>query len=210
MSSTPNVRPITQAEEHLVKELNGGAQRIDGWNSARTFDQQIFRGVFLRALLCGQVEAADKTGCIDNIASLHLINTLIVGDLDLNKCKELPHITLEDSVITGGISLRNATTGCVHLSRCFILKRGIDASGLRSNGAVRLEQLQFAHRAVLDFSQANIEYGCTLSGLSTKAPEDATKALRDDLEDLVGNLTTPSHPAIAVDPKFAMCIVRRS
>lgn len=203
MSSMPNARPITQAEEHLVKEVYAATQCINGWDSARTFDQQIIRATFLRALLCGHVQAPDKTGCIDNIVSLHLINSLIVGHLDLNKCKELPHITFEDSVITGGIALRNATTGCVHLSRCSILTRGVDASGLRSSGAVQLEQLQFAHRAVLDFSQANIERGCTLSTLSTHAPAVATKILRDELKDLVAKLTAPSHPAIAVDPKFA-------
>jgi hypothetical protein len=203
MSSTPNARPITQAEEHLVNEVYGATQPINGWDSARSFDQQIIRAAFLRALLCGQVQAPDKNGCIDNIVSLHLINSLIVGHLDLNKCKELPHIRLEDSVITGGIALRSATTGCVHLSRCYILQRGIDASGLRSSGAIQLEQLQFAHRAVLDFSQANIECGCTLSSLSTHAPEGATKILRDELKDLVTKLTAPTQPAVAADPKFA-------
>lgn len=202
MSSPPNARPITQAEEHLVSEVYGATQRINGWDSARTFDQQIIRASFLRALLCGQVQTPDNTGCIDNIVSLHLINSLIVGYLDLNKCKNLPHLTFEDSVITGGIALRNATTGCLHLSRCSILKRGIDASGLRSSGAIQLEELQFAHRAVLDFSQANIESRCTLSGFSTHTPEEATKILRDELKDLVAMLTAPSHPAIAADPKF--------
>jgi hypothetical protein len=192
MSSTPIARPISKAEEHLVNEVYGATQRIDGWDSARTFDQQIIRAAFLRALLCG----------IDNIVSLHLVNSLIVGRLDLNKCKELPHITFEDSVFTEGISLRNATTGCIHLSRCSILTGGIHASGLRSSGAVQLEQLQFAHRAVLDFSHVDIERGCTLSSLSTHAPEGATK-LGDELTTLVAKLTAPSHPAIIVDPKFA-------
>lgn len=192
-------RPLTQAEHRLVVQVQRATQPISGWDSARTFDQQIIRAIFLRALLCGQVNAAGKDEPIKNIVSLRLVKALIVGHLDLSECKDLPHLTFENSVITEGIALKNARTGGIHLTRCSILDRGIDGCGLRASGSIELKQVQFTHRAVLDFSQANIDNGCFFSKLSTRASAAVTKTLRKELNRLVATITAaaPATGAVA-------------
>lgn len=196
MPLLPFLSPITQAEKRLVEQVQWAPQSIAGWDPALAFDQQIIRAAFLRALLCGQVlqpdkpdknDKADKNEPIKNIVSLRLIDALIVGRLDLSECKDLPHLTFEHSVITGGIALRNARAGGIHLIRGSILN-GIDACGLRSSGAIELQRVQFTHRAALDFSQANIENGCSFSDLTTAGSVDATETLRQDLDELVETL----------------------
>jgi hypothetical protein len=202
MSLPSIVEPITKAEHHLVEKAPWAAQSIRLWDSAWTFDQKLIRAGFLRALLTGQVQTKDKSEFIKDLLSLHLVDALIVGSLNLDKSKNIPHLTMDDSVITGGITLRNAKTGCIHLSRCYILDHDIDAAGVSADGAVLLQDLKFAHRSILNFSQAKIDFGCTISNLSTY-PAQATETLRKELEELVEKVTAPSPPAITIDPKFA-------
>ena len=130
---------------------------------------------------------ARQTDPIKNIVSLRLIDALIVGRLDLSECKDLPHLSFEDSVITGGIALRNARAGGIHLLRCSIL-RGIDASGLHSSAAIELKLVEFTHRTVLNFSEASIENGCSFSELTTVGSAKATETLQRDLDELVETL----------------------
>ncbi len=187
MPSPAFLRPITQAEMRLVEQVQWATQSITAWDPALTFDQQIIRAGFLRALLCGQVPSPGSNDPIKNIVSLRLIDALIVGRLDLSECKDLPHLSFEDSVITGGIALRNARAGGIHLLRCAIL-RGIDASGLHSSAAIELKLVEFTHRTVLNFSEANIENGCSFSELTTVGSAKATETLQRDLDELVETL----------------------
>jgi hypothetical protein len=155
--SLPSIaEPITKAEHHLVEKAPWAAQSIRLWDSAWTFDQRLIRAGFLRGLLTGQVQTKDKSELTKDLLSLHLVDALIVGNLNLDKCKNIPHLAIADSVITGGVTLGNAKTGCIHLSNCYILDRGIDAAAASVNGTILLQKLKFARRAVLDFSQAKI------------------------------------------------------
>ena len=187
MPSPAFLSPITQAEQRLVEQVQWAPQSISGWDATLTFDQQIIRAGFLRAFLCGQVSSPGKTDPIKNIVSLRLVDALIVGRLDLSECKDLPHLSLEDSVITGGIALRNARAGGIHLLRCSIL-HGIDASGFHSSAAIQLKLVEFAHRTVLNFSEASIENGCSFSELTTVGSAKTTETLQRDLDELVETL----------------------
>ncbi len=194
-----SVHPINAAEGRLANFAQWGQNPVHGWEPDVPFDQQIVRASFLRALLCGQVTPPGETATVQNITSVHLVDTLIVGRLDLSECKNLPHLMFKDSIFTEGIALKNAEIGGIHLRRCFILHQGIEATGLRASGAVELTRVEFAHRAALNFSQATIDNSCTFSNLSTPGPAVATASLREALCSLIAKIEAAAAPANAGD-----------
>jgi len=191
------VSPINAAETRLANFAQRGQNPVYGWIPDGPFDQQIVRASFLRALLCGRVTLPGEAATIQNITAMHMVNTVIVGRLDLAECKNLPYLTFKNCILTDGIVLNNAETGGIHLRRCFILRYGIEATGLRASGAVELRRVQFAHHSAIDFSQATIANSCTLSNLSTPGPAAATESLRERLRQAVHNLVANSETAPA-------------
>jgi hypothetical protein len=214
-------KPVTLAENRVVEYIIAGRYPVPCWDRTFTFDQRIVRSSFLRALCCGRIESPEGTGRIKNVLSLHLFQALIVSKFDLAECSDLPHITLRNCVITEGISLKNAECGGIHLIRCFLLCHGIDARGMQCRGAVQCNRVRASTRAELNFSQADIASGCSLSELFTPATSAATRSFRKHLDQLVARLEAKSNvdraagdaadtaivlPAVPVDADYTAAI----
>jgi hypothetical protein len=197
MPAPLTVSPINAAETRLANFAQRGKNPVYGWTPGDPFDQQIVRAGFLRALLCGRVTLPGEAATVQNITAMHLVSTVIVGRLDLAECNSLPYLTFQNCILTDGIVLNNAEAGGIHLRRCFILRYGIEATGLHASGAVELRRVQFAHRSAIDFSQATIGNSCTLSNLSTPGPTAATESLRVKLRQAADNLVANSETASA-------------
>jgi hypothetical protein len=166
MSQSARTQPLTLAEHQLANSLLGDGPSNEPVYHA-SIGEQIVRGDFLRSLICGEVSSA--TGLpIKNFATLHIRNALVVGAIDLSECggsSRLPHLDLENTVLTKGAILSAGQLSSLRLTGCYILGGGICAQGARFDGDVALRDCCFSPNASLGFARVRIEGNCIFSNL---------------------------------------------